>query len=401
MFRKYRRNYGRFKGFITLIGLLILAQFVLVNFKLTITLAFTIFVHLVCKKFGFYRKISKARRIISSGKKGEYKVNNILKKINLENILLYDINLRCDECESQIDHILITHKGIYSIETKNYAGTINIDSNGVWKQITHRGEFNIDNFAKQALQHRRTLTKILKEKYKINDIIVIANYDTKIIGSENSKIPIININNLSKYIDNIEVCCSDYDLEEISQLIKLYQIPLSKKVIKNTKYFIKDNKVAICLSLTIVAIFYSIIRPLPNSLLESKEEPNNIISVSNINKTVDLKSLNTKVNVIKLSKYKKQIVINIDITNNSKEDYLDLGWFNFSVSDVINKLYTAEGYIGDDYIIYGSIKPLETKQLTLKVDNTNNIKVNKLVIKYDDIQTNKFEKELGLLKYLN
>ena len=48
--------------------------------------------------------------------------------------------------------------------------------------------------------------------------------------------------------------------------------------------------------------------------------------------------------------------------------------------------------------MYGPINPLETKHVILKIDNINDIKVNKLIIKYDDIQTNKFEKELELTK---
>ena len=174
------------------------------------------------------------------------------------------------------------------------------------------------------MQHRNTLTKILDKKYKINDVIVIANQDTKIIGEEHSKVPIIRIDKLNEYIKNFEGHYDDYDLNEISDVIKLSQISDTKITIKKMKYYILNNKVAICLPILIIAIFCSVIKPLPNNLIannnnnDSKIEPN-IISVSAINQSVDLNSLNTKVNIIKLSKDEKQIVINIDIANNSKK----------------------------------------------------------------------------------
>jgi hypothetical protein len=178
-----------------------------------------------------------------------------------------------------------------------------------------------------------------------------------------------------------------------------------KKYKKNYREYILIITLIGVFILTLFVLTNSVIKPFPNNIIangnnDSKIEAN-IISVSAINQSVDLNNLSTKVNIIKLSKDEKQIIINIDIANNSKKNSIDLGWFKFSISDDKNDIYKADIYIGNDYIMYGAINPLETKQVTLKIDNINDIKVNKLIIKYDDIRTNKFEKELELTKHLN
>lgn len=55
------------------------------------------------------------------GNKGERYVNSILKEIP-DSKVLRDIVLKSEFGTSQIDNILISSKGIFVIETKNYSG---------------------------------------------------------------------------------------------------------------------------------------------------------------------------------------------------------------------------------------------------------------------------------------
>lgn len=57
------------------------------------------------------------------GNKGEKYVDSILKEIS-DSKVLKDIVLKSDFGTSQIDNILISQKGIFVIETKNYSGWI-------------------------------------------------------------------------------------------------------------------------------------------------------------------------------------------------------------------------------------------------------------------------------------
>ncbi|WP_294362374.1 nuclease-related domain-containing protein [uncultured Clostridium sp.] len=57
------------------------------------------------------------------GNKGEKYVNSILKEIT-DSKVLKDILLKSEFGTSQIDNILISSKGIFVIETKNYSGWI-------------------------------------------------------------------------------------------------------------------------------------------------------------------------------------------------------------------------------------------------------------------------------------
>ncbi|WP_186429651.1 nuclease-related domain-containing protein [Clostridium sp. BSD9I1] len=378
---------------------LILAMVILRYFKLSIIIALIYMIYWRYKKYGIDKELSKGMRIFVSGIEGEHDVNDILKQVRLENVLLYDTNLSYDNCESQIDHILITKKGVFNIETKNYAGIISIDGNDIWKQISNTGQKNIKSFARQVLQHRHTLEKILNNKYKINDLIVIANKDTQIIGPEYSKVPIVKIDRLNEYIENFQGYYDDYNLNEISEIIKQYRISFLKKVLKKLRYIIINNRQVAYFIISSIIIFFWIISSIPNSLIEdnkSKDVSNNVISVSNINKSMNLNDLNTKVDIIKLSRYENKIVINLDITNNDTKEPIDLYFFKFFVSDNNNQCYELDCYVDDNFTMYGEIIPSEKKQLTLQLHNVNDINVNKLIIKYDDILSNKFEKEIKI-----
>lgn len=393
MYKKRRKMINR-------IWLAILFILLLTNFKLFILVGLIICSYKIFVTLGLNKKMLKGWRIYISGIKGERKVNKSLKKIALKNILLCDVNLCYGDCESQIDNILITKKGIFNIETKNYSGIISIDSNGIWKQISNRGESNINNFAIQALQHRSVLTHILKNKYKINDVIVIANEYTQIIGEEHSKVPIVKIGKLRGYIENFEGFYDEYNLNEINEIIKSHEISFFKRCIKKVKYIIKDNKAVACFLFLFISIFGWIVLSLPNNMSEndnkSKEVPSSIVSVSTIDENINLNDLNANIHINKLSKYEDKVVIDVDITNNNPKDSIELYFLKFSASDDKNKCYELDSYVDNNFMVYGSIKPLEKKQLTLKMKNTNDINISKLMIKYDDMIHNEFEKELRI-----
>ncbi|SDF85468.1 Nuclease-related domain-containing protein [Methanolobus vulcani] len=78
---------------------------------------------------------------------------------------------------SQIDHIVVCPKGVYTIETKNYRGTIYGNANDqYWMQVFPNGsEYDFYNPVKQGNKHSLELSKYLEEnnlKSWVNTVVV-------------------------------------------------------------------------------------------------------------------------------------------------------------------------------------------------------------------------------------
>ena len=157
-----------------------------------------------------------------SGYKGEKKVEYALKwldqsfecikresKDRLGNACIYLSNPEFIDEKQEYDHLLVSNKGIFNIETKNYAGKLVIDQNGNWiRKKSDVVEEGIRNPLQQIRQHEKMLLSFIPSKCKIISIICIAN-DTAIIeGIENSCIPIVKSDMLVEFIEN-------YDLSDI------------------------------------------------------------------------------------------------------------------------------------------------------------------------------------------
>jgi len=99
------------------------------------TLALALFIALIV--FVIKYKSPTAR-----GKRGERKVTKMLLRIQKQcgGYVINDIVLPIGQTTTQIDHIYISSKGIFVIETKNYSGRIYGDeSSRYWKQVLANG----------------------------------------------------------------------------------------------------------------------------------------------------------------------------------------------------------------------------------------------------------------------
>ena len=103
------------------------------------------------------------------GAAGEITVARILAGLNrsqyivLNNVLLEKPNPKANEIPTvQIDHLVISVYGIFSIETKNYSGKIyGYEDAGVWKVYLANKEYTMQNPLRQNYAHTKTLQKIL------------------------------------------------------------------------------------------------------------------------------------------------------------------------------------------------------------------------------------------------
>ena len=107
------------------------------------------------------------------GKFGEFSINRFLKRISFKDkgILYKNIIIVLDNNSHQIDHILVSKKGIFVVETKNYSGTIyGSDYQKEWTQVFNFGKqkYKFYSPVRQNYTHVEVLNKILEDNYNIN-----------------------------------------------------------------------------------------------------------------------------------------------------------------------------------------------------------------------------------------
>ena len=166
------------------------------------------------------------------GRRGEIRIHDILSNLSDEYHILNDVVLKTDRGTTQIDHIVVSKYGIFTIETKNYRGEIYGDDNRQqWTQIivtnvrysrkwyktyTYVTKNQFYNPVKQSLGHTYVIKKHLSKWNRINvvPIVVFAgNADLSNVYTSNH---VIYDSNLIPTIQSYRtVCLSDSDVQDI------------------------------------------------------------------------------------------------------------------------------------------------------------------------------------------
>lgn len=148
------------------------------------------------------------------GNKGEQKVEYALKWLDPSFIKIKkkSIDRVGDKCihiynpafmdeKQEYDHLIVSNKGIFNIETKNYTGKLIIDKYGNWIRKKKDLEEGVKNPIQQIRQHEKMLCSFLGKDCNIISIICIANDKTIIEGIENCVIPIVKSDMLVEFIE--------------------------------------------------------------------------------------------------------------------------------------------------------------------------------------------------------
>lgn len=182
------------------------------------------------------------------GIRGEKRVDEVLSKLNSavsedlaglspEYHILDDVILKTDRGTTQIDHIIVSRYGIFTIETKNYRGDIyGDDKRKEWTQLivtdvtyarkwyktyTYVTKNRFYNPVKQSLGHAIEIKKHLSDfpNLWIVPIVVFAGEAT--LANVESKYDVIYLKDLRRTIMkyNKEVL-SDYDVSKIIKTLK-------------------------------------------------------------------------------------------------------------------------------------------------------------------------------------
>lgn len=88
------------------------------------------------------------------GKTGEFIVGSVLRRLGPEWIIMNDLTFVMDGESTQIDHIALSRKGVFVIETKNYSGLIfGRAGEAKWTQALGRRKSSFQNPLRQNYRH--------------------------------------------------------------------------------------------------------------------------------------------------------------------------------------------------------------------------------------------------------
>lgn len=184
------------------------------------------------------------------GEEGEKKVNYELEwweksyKLDHPDFMAYTVKADCkskysekcirlatspEEEPQEFDHLYLTSFGLIAIETKNYAGNVEVVNDGSWKV---NGKIR-QSPSNQVRRHNVVLQTILKGKnIPLYSFICLANEETEIIYPENSRTPIVSINSLPGYLDdlasNSRVKLSKNDFWDVVHLLENAKVGKTK-----------------------------------------------------------------------------------------------------------------------------------------------------------------------------
>ena len=172
------------------------------------------------------------------GNEGEYSVACVLEQLQGIHRVINDITIEHDNTSTQIDHVVITEKGVFCIETKNWLGRISGKENyKKWYQWypTTSYDSEADNEYMNPLIQNRGHVAVLKKIFDDNNInspiksiVVMANNNANYIKVKN----VINVDEVKDYVDNYYQC----------KILSLSEIERIANVLNNCKSTITNEQ---------------------------------------------------------------------------------------------------------------------------------------------------------------
>lgn len=171
------------------------------------------------------------------GRVGEVHVSEQLLSLSSDYHVFNDVVLKTDRGTTQIDHIIVSRYGVFTIETKNYRGEIYGDDNRKeWTQIivtevtyssnwfktyTYVTKNRFYNPVKQSIGHAIHIKELLNE-YSINVVPIVAFTENADLAKVNCRNHVVYDYQLPSLINSYQsVRLADEDVKEIVDIINL------------------------------------------------------------------------------------------------------------------------------------------------------------------------------------
>ena len=177
----------------------------------------------------------------TKGKVGEKIVASILEEIQGYKKIINNIMINDNGKSRQIDHILINGKGVFIIETKNYAGSIyGKENSNEWYQYLNNKKFNFKNPIFQNYAHKKIVSEILEDKINVIPIVV---FTTRCkLKVENGNNIVLYTSQIKEYIQSQTIKLNYEKINEYYNIIMENRIT-NEETIKNhsdnVKYYVQ------------------------------------------------------------------------------------------------------------------------------------------------------------------
>ena len=166
------------------------------------------------------------------GAAGEATVALVLKKLDPNNyIILNNVMLDTSGVDgasirtSQIDHVIVSKYGVFSIETKNYKGWITGSENGnEWTQTIYKTKNKFKNPIRQNYGHVKALKALIKEDIPIYPIVAFPGDSTLKVSVEKSDVVYWGqlVSTIKKY--STDEVLSVEQMNQVADLIREHNI---------------------------------------------------------------------------------------------------------------------------------------------------------------------------------
>lgn len=170
------------------------------------------------------------------GKRGEMRVSAILSQLSDEYTILNDLVFRTEKGTTQIDHLVVSKYGIFTIETKNYRGEIYGDDNRKewtqlivtevtyakkwWKTYTYVTKNRFYNPVKQSVGHAFKIKELLSVFPHVKIVPIVVFTGDAILSYVESKNHVVYEENLLDVIDGYKTTyLTDNDVQAVLAIL--------------------------------------------------------------------------------------------------------------------------------------------------------------------------------------
>lgn len=166
---------------------------------------------------------------MQAGQEGEERVKRILQQLSFPNTVINDkfIDNINSVKDAQIDHFVISEKGIVMIETKNYAGEIDMTDEKQWIQTIPSGERRAcTNAYYQSVTHYNIMRNLMKKHgfgdIRIYAIVVFANDRTIYHGLDKDTYHgyVMKYDAMNYYLTGLPACKAMKDKQRRNEVIQ-------------------------------------------------------------------------------------------------------------------------------------------------------------------------------------
>ena len=199
------------------------------------------------------------------GKRGEMRVSSTLSQLPEEYVILNDLVFRTEKGTTQIDHVVVSKYGVFTIETKYYRGEIYGDDNRQewtqiivtevtyakkwWKTYTYVTKNHFYNPVKQSLGHAYTIKKLLSAVPYVKIVPIVVFAGDASLNDVNSKHHVVYEEDLLSVINEYKTTClRDDDVQSVLSILEennVREVVDDKEHVRNVRATVEEKNATI------------------------------------------------------------------------------------------------------------------------------------------------------------